>query len=287
MEDNEVIVTEDEFAGFDDGWDDETRDTGRGEGDEGDGEVSEGGEEDGAADGEEDAAAEGSEEAEDKGKEGGETSEAEGDHAEGGDVEQPERYVLKHLDETREVGRDEVVALAQQGLDYARIRRRADEYEAFLKEIAGDRPVVEVMDSVRAERLVKEQGIDRQTALARVKFEREKAAFESENAERAEQVKRDEQRQKDLAAFAAARPDVKAHEIPREVWADFRDGISLIDAYGRFENKQLRERVKVLETEVAAAKQNTINKERAAGSRASAGRRKETDPFDDGWDDTF
>lgn len=285
MEDNEIIVTEDELAGFDDGWDDETRDTGRGEGDEGDGEVGEDGEEDGAAG--EEAAAESSEGAEDKGAEGGESGEAGDDHIEGGDVEQLERYVLKHLDETREVGRDEVIALAQQGLDYARIRKRADEYEAFLKEIAGDRPVVEVMDSVRAERLVKEQGIDRQTALARVKFEREKAAFESENAERAEQTKRDEQRQKDLAAFASARPDVKAHEIPREVWADFRDGVSLIDAYGRFENKQLRERIKALETEVAAAKRNNINKERTAGSRASAGRRKETDPFDDGWDDTF
>jgi len=39
-------------------------------------------------------------------------------------------FTLKHLGETRTVGRDEVITLAQKGLDYDRIRRKYDETSA-------------------------------------------------------------------------------------------------------------------------------------------------------------
>lgn len=92
------------------------------------------------------------------------------DSSDDGDAEETEKeekdetsdqkFKLKHLDEVREVGRDEVVELAQKGMDYDRIRTERDslkrnaakleEYENFLKRVAGDQTVEDLIDSTLA-----------------------------------------------------------------------------------------------------------------------------------------
>jgi hypothetical protein len=44
-------------------------------------------------------------------------------------------FTLKHLDEVRTVGRDEVVKLAQQGMDYERVRSERDQLRKYREEI--------------------------------------------------------------------------------------------------------------------------------------------------------
>lgn len=285
MEENkEVLVADTDFDSFDDGWDDETRLTEEQEEDE---DVTE-----------DDPAEEpdGEPEQEAEGDEGGEEEPAEpvGDHTEQEPEQEPlkpELFPLKHMDEIREVDREEMTRLAQMGLDYGRIRDRADKYESFLKEMAGEKSIDELIDSVRAAKLSKETGVDSATALERVKLEREKKEFEAKQGKQKEEAEAksradqaEQKRRESFLRFAKEYPDVKPQEIPKEVWKNVSEGMDLVDAYALHENKQLRERVKTLEAEKEALAQNAKNKERTAGSRATAGKKKETDPFDDGWD---
>lgn len=285
MEENkEVQVTETDFDSFDDGWDDETRLPEEQENVEEVAEDEPAEEPDGEP--EQDA-----EEDEDGGEE---PAEPIGDHT---DTEpepepaKPETFSLKHMDEIREVDREEMTRLAQMGLDYGRIRDRADKYEAFLKEMAGEKSIEELIDSVRAAKLAKDTGMDSATALERVKLEREKKEFEARQGKQKEEAESkaradqaEQKRRESFLRFAKEYPDVKPQEIPKEVWKSVSEGMELADAYALHENKQLRERVKTLEAEKEALEQNAKNKERTAGSRATAGKKKETDPFDDGWD---
>ena len=201
----------------------------------------------------------------------------------------PELFTLKHLDETRSVNKDEVIALAQKGLDYDRIRERSDEYESFLKEMANGRPITDLIDSVRAAKLAKDTGLDEKTALERVKLDRERKAFEAEkersNNASTEKQREEARRQESFAAFVKARPGVKADAIPKEVWAEFNKSGDLLGAYEKYEAKQLREEVEALRKENEALKQNTKNKERTAGSRKTAGNKSSDDGFDASWYD--
>lgn len=49
--------------------------------------------------------------------------------------EQEETFSLRHLGQTRELGLDETLSLAQKGLDYDRIRRERDSMKPRLKEL--------------------------------------------------------------------------------------------------------------------------------------------------------
>lgn len=127
-----------------------------------------------------------------------ETDTADDPHDEGADdgAEEPEgpqgesadqRFELKHLEETRSVDREEVIKLAQKGMDYDRIREERDSirpelrlYREFLKELADGSglTVSELIDTVRAQRLVakeKENGKEMTEAEALIKVQRERS----------------------------------------------------------------------------------------------------------------
>ena len=282
-ENNELIVTEADFEGFEDGWDDETS-TPVGEDD--DLEPDEGEIETDEADGE----PEETEETETKGEETEEKPADNGDHTAEQVIPERKKFTLKHLDDVKEVDEEEIIPLAQKGLDYDRIRKRSEEYEGFLKEIAGGRTIDELIDSVRAAKISKELGIDTATAMERVKLDKEKRTIESEKElrsaaenEKMQKQKAEEARKQDFLAFAKEYPGVQAQDIPKEVWERVRGGEKLTDAYAKHELGQLRERVKALESEKKTLEQTVKNKQRTTGSRATAGEKKETDPFDDGW----
>lgn len=217
-------------------------------------------------------------------------------------------YELKYMDQTRKVGRNEVTVLAQKGMDYDRIRTERDsfkaeaeqlresqrlfgKYDAFMKELAKDGDVDEAMDTVRARMLVQRaeaegRHMDYDAALERVKFDRERAEFEAMKAGKQTAEKEPEPEVKDTESaraqdrfleFAQNFPDVKPEDIPKEVWDEFEKGQPLSDAYMKYENRQLKEKIKTLEL-------NQKNRERSLGSSASSGAGKQRDPFDIGWD---
>ena len=220
---------------------------------------------------------------------------------------EPETFTLKHLDETRTVGRDEVVALAQKGMDYDRMRGKYDDVNARLKEIddwfseyTSGKDFNTFRDDVEAARLAQQRGIDKATALERIKLDRERKALEADrqNAAKADGEK-EAQRQRvaeDVRLFSERFPEVAAklttdkNAIPQSVWDAVGKGERLVDAYEKHQaaeaTKALEQRIKELEAQVKAKeqeKQNTKNAERSTGSAKSDGDDPTIDLIAAGW----
>lgn len=210
-------------------------------------------------------------------------------------------FDLKYMGEIKTVGREEVVTLAQKGLNYDRILGERDtakaevtrlqEYESFLQELAGpdNLSIEDLIDSTRAEVLAQKEGIDPAVALQRIKLDRDKRAFEAQKSreqadQRAKQAE-EERQQEDFRRFVQAYPGVKAQDIPAEVWEKVRGGVPLVTAYAQHENKQLREENAALKAKVETAEQNKKNEERSTGSQSSAGKSSKKDIFEDLWYD--
>lgn len=216
-------------------------------------------------------------------------------------------FRLKHLDEVRQVTRDEVIALAQKGMDYDRVRRKYADYddirqrmelaerdlpslrahEDFLQEMAAGRSVDELIDDVRASTLERRLGIDRATALGRVRLDRERRQFEAEKhgagsrqppvqPQAGAAISRERWKQNCFLEFAKQYPAVNPKSIPSAVWTAFGKGETLVSAYARI-------RLQELESRQAAQEQDAKNAKRSAGSRHSAGKSSRLDELDRLW----
>lgn len=210
-----------------------------------------------------------------------------------------QRFVLKHLDETREVGRDEVIALAQKGLDYDRktekLNTKIAAYEEFLDELAGPNlSKDQFMDSVRARMLIVQEEkagrkISETDALLKVQAERadrEKRATEKVAAEQQRQKEAEEKRVKDaLGRFAVARSDVKPTDIPKSVWDDFNKTHDMEASYAKYENAQFKAKISELEKQIEVIEKSAKNTAHSTGSRKSAGNLSAEAAFDKLWYD--
>lgn len=212
-------------------------------------------------------------------------------------------FTLKHLDSTYQVDKNQVVALAQKGLDYDRIRARADQeisrltvYENFLKELAAPNgmSVDDLMDTTRANILAEREGLDRDTALQRVKLDRDRQALEAQKQSMNRQTEagvmeaqRQARMKQSMDRFIQMHPDLNAKDIPETVWQDFAAGKDLSDAYAIHEARQLREQLETANRELETLRQNKSNQARTTGSQTDAGSKQETeqDWFDRQWYD--
>ena len=252
----------------------------------------------------------------------------EADDAEGGDADaetkgesegdkgtpDQDEFVLKHLGEERKVSRDEVVQLAQKGLDYDRIRERWDgvkndipklrSYEKFLAELATSRGgnIEALMDETMTQILVnraKAKGEELSASAAaaqavRMRMENGNTrGYDDEATEPGVSGTEGEAGGKPDAnemvnRFLAEYPTVRAESIPKEVWDEVnRNGGDLLQAYRGYENKKLAEENKRLQKELESAKQQQKNKARSTGSTKSVGSAATIDPFESGWDEAF
>lgn len=203
-----------------------------------------------------------------------------------------QRFKLKYNGEESEVDREKVIELAQKGMDYDRVKGERDKFKAdeptmqrykeqdsFLKELAESAGVTveQLMEQTKARVLMsKDDKLTEEEALKQVR-EAAKKATEKKETEKAAEPSPEERRQAMFAKFMNAYPDVKADDIPKEVWEDAGRTFDLTGAYQRWENRKLRKEVELL-------RQNNKNKERSTGSRKSVGSAKPKDDFDDAWD---
>ncbi len=217
------------------------------------------------------------------------------------EADQPELIELKHLGQTVRVTPEQLNAYAQMGLDYQRIREDRDAarkeverltaMENFLKELAAPQgiSVEDLIDGARAEVLAKKEHLNKDVALQRIKLDRERKAFEAQKDQQKKEAQaksqEEEKRQEQFLRFARTYPTVKPNDIPKDVWDSFKDGEDLVNAYARFENRELKEKVSKLESQLETAKKNSENKRRSAGSQRSAGSASEMDEFDRAWYD--
>lgn len=215
---------------------------------------------------------------------------AEQEHTVQARQEADQSFQLKHMDEVRTVGREEVIALAQKGLDYDRIRGKLEQRDQIDSEDQEAAALIRAMaekagmglsdflDATAAAQRCKPDRSDYDAVLAQVKLERKERGISArEDALNAAQRQEQERRQADIQSFLRSFPDVKADTIPKAVWAEVAKGRSLTEAYAVYQAEQLR---RELETE----RQNAKNAARSAGSRATAGA-SDMDEFDRLWYD--
>ena len=206
-------------------------------------------------------------------------------------------FTLKYMGEEKEFTREETVALAQKGMDYDRVKDKlteanqlaqsnadAAEFVKFMAENMGVQPA-EFMMNAKAGALSKKEGISLDEAKGRLRLEarekelaaREKALEEKARAEKQESDAQAQRRQQ-LTDFMRAYPNVKAADIPAEVFQKaHKEGIPLVAAYAMHEAAAAK-------AELETAKQNAENAKRSVGSASTSGKHTPKDDFDSIWD---
>ena len=216
--------------------------------------------------------------------------------------ETPKLWTLRHMDEEKQVGEAEMVVLAQKGMDYDRIRAKYDEAKParemlaqfakkagvgtaeYITAIREQAKQAEGMSEAEAKRAVDLEDREARIAVEEAKVNERKAAeSKAVNAQTAEE----QRRAADIAEFQKTFPEAAKDpkSIPPEVWAEVKNGASLVAAYSKYAVKAANAAKDAAMREAASAKQNNKNAERATGSMKSAGEEsKSKDPFLMGWD---
>ena len=221
-------------------------------------------------------------------------------------------FELKHLGETKNVNRDEVVTLAQKGMDYDRVTEKntqlenqvseqkqqlaqLTEHENALQELAkqSGTTVEELVENMLIAVTKSKYGIDDDgMALERVRLDRdrraldqERAALATKNQEQEQQAANEKWRGECFEAFAKAYPDVDPASIPNGVWEAFNRGETLVSAYARERNKALEAEIARMKSEQETRDRNAANAARSTGSQSSAGKTGSDEAFDALWYD--
>lgn len=218
----------------------------------------------------------------------------------------PELFTIKNRDETRQVTREELVAMAQKGWDYDTVRQERDQLRQYRDE---NRQAVEFLTGI-----ARKNGMDvkgyleeiqkrelMQTGMSEAEASRELQMRQREEQVRKGQAELEAQRQKenaaqqqssekegrirsDVAGFLKAYPQVKPADIPKQVWDRVNQGETLVAAYAQHDAAQQKAEVDRLKAEVAALQQNKSNAQRTPGS-LGGNSGTELDEIDRLWND--
>lgn len=209
---------------------------------------------------------------------------------------QPRTWELRHLGESRTVNETDMVALAQKGMDYDRVRSQYDEFKPvmelfnqfankqgmstkdYIALIRAQAKQAEGLNEADARRAVELE--DREAVVAAAEAERQ-AQQEAANQAEAARLSAENRRQADIEEFRKTFPEAAKDpgSIPQQVWDAVRGGSTLVAAYARFAVQEAKQ-------EAAAMRQSHINEDRSTGSMKSAGSGlKAKDAFLEGWGD--
>ena len=214
-----------------------------------------------------------------KGKAG---AEAEAEAETPDDEDKPDFLDVTYNHEGKKLTKREAREYAQKGMNYDKTRTQLDnanadlarykQYEQFLNDIKGDfNTIDDLMIDTRARMLMdaeKEKGnsITYENAKADIKEKMPKPIdpkkVQADNAVRAFQ--------------AVYGRDMKATDIPKEVWDDVRVTGDLLGAYHNYEKRNYEKRISELEKELKDEKQRNKNSSRTVGSSKSSGNKNST-----------
>ena len=142
------------------------------------------------------------------------------------------------------------------------------------------------------------QGMSTEEAKRSIDLEDREAAVSAKEAEEAQRQQAaaqamqaqniaDARRRADVAEFQKTFPDAAKDpkSIPAEVWADVRNGSTLVAAYAKYAVAQANAKANAAEQRAETTSQNQKNAVRSTGSMKSAGENLNSkDPFLEGWD---
>ena len=198
-------------------------------------------------------------------------------------------YTLKTPKGEKQCSIDEVLVYANKGMDYDGMRQDRDRLRDFLKEMAAplNLSVEELIDNTRARMLIqqkKEAGEELSEMEALTIIQRNRAEKQAEAQATDEKAASEAAKAQMIRAFVNEFPDVKATDIPADVWAECNRTGDLAGAYRKYADGLKDSEIKRLKKENETLKQNQKNKDRSTGPRRSAGAATPKDPFDEAWD---
>jgi len=173
----------------------------------------------------------------------------------------------------------EVVDNIEKGMNYDKLKSRQDKEDDvvfnFISEQAKkanltNEQYIEQVKAFQAEQEKKaleesvqgmmDRGLDEATARRVAEVEAYKTQLEREKVELAkqrEEIEKKAREDKEYEDFIKANPEVKFSDIPAEVFKEGKD-IGLIAAYAKYENKQLKEKIKNMEQNAKNASNSIV-----------------------------
>lgn len=223
--------------------------------------------------------------------------------------EKPQTFTIKVNKEERQVTLEEMTALAQKGADYDRVKEQVrtqqsqfqQETEALKKFYDENQQLVDVLQMVASNNKTTVQEVVKEFRLqtlmrgglsedaARERLAREDAERQLQKYRDAETQKRDTEQQaaarinKEVAEFQKKFPNVVLDKgMFTKLSADLQNGMTLSEAFQKHQAEEAQAKIKELEAQLAAEKQNNLNKQTSPGTASDDGGTWE-DEFDKIW----
>ena len=210
--------------------------------------------------------------------------------------EAAESFTLKVNKEERTYNREEVIALAQKGVDYDRVKGQLQESRQKVAEAAeamevlaavakaSEIEVAQLLDNLQIGLLKRQHGLTDSEAkerLLREKAEKENASLKAAAKEK-EQETGEQRAQREVSEFREAYPETTlSKELLDKLMPEVQSGTPLIKAYQKYELAQKDQKIKELQQQLAAQKQNKANAVASPGSQKDSGGRRTKSDFDD------
>lgn len=205
---------------------------------------------------------------------------------------EPEMFELNILGNIEKRTREETIALAQQGADYARVAQQRDAFRQFQNEhgdtIAELTSLAQSMNmdipallaSMQTSMLV-QNGMSREAAEQKVRADRYERQVNAGKQQKTQQEQLVLRQERDIQAFIQKHPNLDPKTIPQSVWDAVRSGETLVNAYDSYVMQQMQAENKQLKEQITALQQNNNNRQNSLGSMKSGGQPPKTDAFID------
>lgn len=242
-----------------------------------------------------------------------ESDEDEPEEEEAGEEEKPgstdteQTFMLKVNKEEKQVTLEEMTALAQKGADYDRVKDNYTKSQQTIQDLQTKldsankhQGVLDILDIVAtksdmkleelAEMLYlsirKSAGTSEDVAreeLKSAKLEKELNGIKAQKNDAKQKEETAESRaQRELDAFKENYPDVDLTEdLISKLTPDLQKGVGLSAAYRNYERAQSTAKIRELEQQLAAKKQNDKNKKSSPGSQKDSGGRRSRSDYEE------
>ena len=192
---------------------------------------------------------------------------------------------------------DDLINTYQKGLNYDKVANRDDVVMSYIKDKASKLNISPEEYINRVKRYEEEknkeaqeqdvqnlinEGVSEKVAREVIQTKLAREMFEKKNAElqqRLDEEERKAKENKEYEEFIIAHPDVKAEDIPKEVFESAKT-IGLNNAYNQYENKILKEKIKQMEQSAKNASNSIVT----ATSDGSSTEQESKDAFLMGFD---
>lgn len=212
-------------------------------------------------------------------------------------------FTLRVNKEDRTVNREEVIALAQKGADYDRVKNQLTERDNTIAQLQANidgskealdllaliseetkKPIPELLEGLHLSLRMKngETEAEAKANIRAIKAERAMKAAQEKSAPKESQADGKARAAKEVDEFHKRFPGVElSEELCGKLTADVRAGLSIADAYAKMKQSEKDAEIAELRRQLEAEKQNNKNKAKAVGSQKDSGGRRTKNAEDD------